>query len=107
MQFAVLRDAEIGGDRRELRSLGRVYLQRRLRREHDACTGPHGDPLFETIAAEHTRTGADQDHVGRPVEVEAVPGAERRFGIGVREDRPPVPTLEVQLETRGPPDGGR
>ena len=47
---------------------------------------------------------ADQDDVGRVVELEAAADAQRRLGVGVRQHRAAAATLEHQLETRAPAD---
>lgn len=82
----------------------RAHLQRRLRRQDGLCAGSKVNRLAERIAWEDTRTGADDDHVRRIVDLERATDAKRRLGVLAGENRSVMPPLEPQLEARGPPD---
>ena len=84
-----------------------MNLHGRLRDEQHPRAAFDSDPLFEPVAAKHSRSAPRKDDVRIRPSIEDAADAERRLGVRVRQDRPAAPVREHELETSPAPDRGR
>jgi len=104
MEYAAIGDLNVVVDTGGGSGRGRMRLECRLRREDRTRTLLDADGLSQCVAREDAGSGAGDDDIGGVADGEGAADPERRFGVGVHQNRSIAAPLEHQFQMRAAAD---